>query len=279
MTSQPRDKSGRWAENHHSRPPVTRTDIHGLAETDRVQWQEHFGATQQQVEHDYAISRVLEALAPHSNQFVFYGGTALSRTFLEGMRLSEDIDLLTVGPRKPAAQTLDNALQVGLRPWFGVITADPPLTTVRRDTDACVYHVGESNIQIQLINGLNYTPWPKQATPIQQRYQGIPTIQLTTYTIEGFVGAKTTAWCDRNTPRDLYDLWGLTQLGAINPDAAAVYRQFGPTGHPPNTDIFPKRPPTDQEWADALDPLCIPKVNPDQAYEQVVGTWAQATRR
>ena len=54
-----------------------------------------FGATAAQVRRDHAISHVLAALADMRADLVFFGRTALSRTFLCQGRLSEDIDLYT----------------------------------------------------------------------------------------------------------------------------------------------------------------------------------------
>ena len=209
------------------------TNAYGLTADDLDRWQLHFGVPPDQIHHDYAISRILEAMAPHSEVFVFYGGTALSRTILDGLRLSEDIDLISVMRRDDTARILDDALRFGLRSRFGTVTATPPLTETRRDTDACVYHIGPINVQIQLINGDDYAPWPTQMSLINQRYSGIPEISLTTYTAAGFVAAKTSAWCERNTPRDLYDLWALSQRGFINQASADVFKKYGPTGNYP----------------------------------------------
>ena len=65
-----------------------------MTEADVEKWAAHFGVGDDQIRHDFAISRVLEELSHHSDLFAFYGGTSLSRTILNGLRLSEDIDLL-----------------------------------------------------------------------------------------------------------------------------------------------------------------------------------------
>ena len=62
-----------------------------LIEAEHVQ--QIFGATAAQVRRDHAISHVLEALASIRAELIFFGGTALSRTYLTRGRLSEDIDL------------------------------------------------------------------------------------------------------------------------------------------------------------------------------------------
>lgn len=59
-----------------------------------------FGVPESQVRRDHLISHALAALAGSSatSQVTFFGGTALCRTWLPGLRLSEDIDLLVDSP-------------------------------------------------------------------------------------------------------------------------------------------------------------------------------------
>lgn len=230
-----------------------------------------------QVERDFVISHILNALADQSDKFVFYGGTALSRTFLKGLRLSEDIDLLSVGRRSEVADVLHRSI---LRPerGFGRVLANPGLHQVRKDTDACVYVIGDVKVNIQLISGVDYTPWPFQLTSVSLRYGGDPHVDLTTYTAAAFVGAKTSAWTDstRNAPRDLYDLWATASAGMITADAARTFRKYGPTNGFPRPWLFPMAPPKVGEWYDSIGHQWLPKVGPDEAYEVVVEHWNRA---
>jgi predicted nucleotidyltransferase component of viral defense system len=65
------------------------------------------GVAEAQVRRDHAISHILAALSRHrSEDLIFFGGTALSRTYLLDKRLSEDIDLIAVDhPRRPRRRT------------------------------------------------------------------------------------------------------------------------------------------------------------------------------
>ena len=56
---------------------------------------EHFGADFEQVRRDHLISHVLAAIAADisTDDLVFFGGTALSRTYLADARLSDDIEV------------------------------------------------------------------------------------------------------------------------------------------------------------------------------------------
>ena len=153
------------------------------------------------------------------------------------------------------------------------------MSEVRRDTDACIFRIRDIQLQIQLIDGRDYSPWPRQRSEVSLRYAGLENVQLITYTPEGFAGAKTSAWCDttRNAPRDLYDLWALAEAGLITSRAARVYKQVGPTGGYPHRWAFPSTAPSINEWYDALGHQCIPAVGPDEAYDAVVAAWETAT--
>ncbi len=71
-----------------------------------------FGVAGEQVRRDHLISHLLGALSrTAADQVVLFGGTALARTHLVDGRLSEDIDLLATGDRKPIAAALSRALR------------------------------------------------------------------------------------------------------------------------------------------------------------------------
>lgn len=253
-------------------------DLGGPSFDEIARYTSLFGVEPTQIQHDFVVSHVLSAIAEHRDRIVFFGGTALSRTYLDGLRLSEDIDLLAIGSRAEVARMLDGAIGERLERRFGVVDADPWLSETRVDTDPCVFHIGGTDLRIQLLRGDSYPRWPTTASVIEQRYAEVPDITLMTLTASGFTAAKTVAWCDesRNAPRDLYDLWALGQRGHINAAAAAEFKRHGPTGRVPSSSIMPRRPPTDREWRDALAHQCIPRVGPKEAYEQVRRAWAAA---
>ncbi|MGB7963517.1 MAG: nucleotidyl transferase AbiEii/AbiGii toxin family protein [Propionicimonas sp.] len=149
-----------------------------------------FGVDSTQIQHDFVISHVLWAVAHCRDRFVFTGGTALSRTILNGLRLSEDIDLLSVGPRAQAS-ILDSAIGDRLERRFGEVTADPWLSSTRTDTDSCIFHIGDTDLSIQLINGDTYPRWPTALSVVEQRYASAPSVTLTTLTSAAFAAAKT----------------------------------------------------------------------------------------
>lgn len=133
-------------------------------------------------------------------------------------------------------------------------------------------------MKLHLVASADCTAWPRQTTSVSLRYGGNPHVELTTYTAESFAGAKTSAWADstRNAPRDLYDLWAMADAGMITAEAARVFRKYGPTKSYPRSWMFPKTSPALDEWYDSLGHQCIPRVDPDEAYEVVVEHWTRA---
>lgn len=235
-----------------------------------------FGVGETQVRRDFAISWMLWAIAESTTDVVFLGGTALNRTLLHELRLSEDIDLMPIGPRSQVATAIHDGFLTRLERGFGRVVADVPLPATRHPT-ASVYVVGGQQVRVQLVDRGAYA-WPWHGTRIHQRYFGCPPISMNTLTSEGFAAAKTAAWCERNAPRDLYDLWALANAGHISPRAADTFRRLGPTNRWPSPSVFPATPPSAQQWHDALSHQCIPKVSPAEAYLTVVNAWRDATR-
>ncbi|QBI20756.1 hypothetical protein ER308_15090 [Egibacter rhizosphaerae] len=64
-----------------------------------ARWAERLGVTREQIERDHLVSHLLAALPRLDGpDAAFVGGTALARTHLDGLRVSEDIDLLVDDP-------------------------------------------------------------------------------------------------------------------------------------------------------------------------------------
>ncbi|NHU48913.1 nucleotidyl transferase AbiEii/AbiGii toxin family protein [Rhodococcus sp. A14] len=99
-----------------------------LDERDRVT--DQFGAAPEQVERDHLISLLLAYLSEHfADRLHFIGGTALARTHLPHGRLSEDIDLISLDPRRSTlAADLDEALPRALQRAYGRLDWAPPLS-------------------------------------------------------------------------------------------------------------------------------------------------------
>lgn len=73
-------------------------------------------------------------------------------------------------------------------------------------------------------------------------------------------------------PRDLWDLWALGARGAIDSDAAELFRKLGPTGRTPDPAWFTTAP-SESDWNDALASQTILTVAATEAVEQVHNAW------
>jgi hypothetical protein len=126
--------------------------------TQRDEWAavaERFGADLEQVRCDHLISHVLAAIAADvpTDDLVFFGGTALSRTHLADARLSEDIDLVAPAPRNSVAAAVEAVARRGLARTHGRPTWRPALTTTRGAEPAVLEVDDTLGIQVQLVTG------------------------------------------------------------------------------------------------------------------------------
>lgn len=202
-----------------------------LDSADLAQVSGEFGVAEAQVLRDHFISHVLSALATMDLPIVFFGGTALARTWLAeaaaGGRLSEDIDLYTTNRRSVAA-ALDQGLSRSLRREFPGARWDPSPAEVRAVDAARLISREGLSLRIQLLSTTQHREldaWPTEIRSLVMRYRDVPAGSLRTPTLESFVGMKTAAWMDRATARDLYDLAALARINAITRDVADLVRR------------------------------------------------------
>jgi hypothetical protein len=104
--------------------------VNGQWQTQWAAVADRFGVDMEQVRRDHLISHVLSAISARvpSADVVFFGGTALSRTYLTASRLSEDLDLIAVAPRSQVSAALQTAIRTGLARSHGAMTWRPALT-------------------------------------------------------------------------------------------------------------------------------------------------------
>lgn len=237
---------------------------------------ERFGVDMEQVRRDHLISHLLGALAAGvpSDDVVFFGGTALSRTYLTDARLSEDIDLIALAPRTDVAAQIEVAVRRGLARSHGRPTWRPALSATSGSQPATVGVEGTASIQVQLLTGEGYL-WPTEVRDIDQRYSDAPPSRLRTLTAAGFAAAKLSAWMDRHAPRDLYDLWALAERGLIDADALDVFTRCGPQSRPPAGWAF-KDAPDETAWRRALGHQTRLRVSAAAALDSVRDAWRAA---
>jgi Nucleotidyl transferase AbiEii toxin, Type IV TA system len=235
-----------------------------------------FGVAGLQVERDHLISHCLMAIAkvtePLKHPPVFFGGTALARTWLPEGRLSEDIDLYVVD-RPAAVEVLESSkgLRSMLRREFPDLRWQTPLSTVR-DTDAALLRSGQISLRLQLLRAEGgYERWPTESRSLVMRYADCRDVSMMVPTLPAFAAMKTSAWSDRHTSRDLWDLAKLSTLGAIGGEAARLLRKVA--GIEPAGYLF-RSPPSIRDWNEALSAQTRDVGEASTALAAVDGAWA-----
>ncbi|TCN41410.1 nucleotidyltransferase AbiEii toxin of type IV toxin-antitoxin system [Rhodococcus sp. SMB37] len=246
-----------------------------LDERDTVATQ--FGVSPEQVERDHLISHLLAAIADRfADRVHFIGGTALARTHLPDGRLSEDIDLVALGNRNELAVELDAALERAVARTHGRLSWGPALAAVR-DTEAANLRTRSGpTVKIQLLSSQHRTVWPAEPRRLEQRYSDAPPATLIVPTLPAFAASKTATWHDRRAPRDLWDLWALAAIGAIDVAAADLFRRHGPTNNPPGPYLF-RTPPSESAWSSQLAAQTRLTISAVSALSTVRNAWVRVT--
>jgi predicted nucleotidyltransferase component of viral defense system len=240
---------------------------------------QQFGVAPEQVERDHLISHLLAFLSQNLNGRIhFIGGTALARTHLPDGRLSEDIDLIAIDDRKGVAADVDAALPRALARTHGRLTLDPPLSGVADSRAAILRSANGILVRIQLLSARGRVLWPTERRPLEQRYRDAPAAELGVPTLPAFAASKTATWADRHAPRDLWDLWALSRIGAIDDAALELYRRFGPTNQPPGYYVF-ETAPSEAEWQSQLASQTRLTVDAADALAAVREAWARVVSR
>ncbi len=247
----------------------------GLSREDLERETARFRVADDQVRRDHAISHILAGISKTlRDEVIFFGGTALSRTHLVQVRLSEDIDLIALGTRSETAERLTSAINNALLRTHGRLSWSPGFTS--KDVDPAILQTPTGiAVRVQLLAKHSYEPWPTEIRGIEQRYGDAPPAELIVPTIESFVGWKTTAWHVRGASRDLYDLWALAQEGSITPGAADLFAKHGTTGTRPREFMFVE-PPSEAEWQASLSAQTRLEVTAADALATVRNAWAAA---
>jgi predicted nucleotidyltransferase component of viral defense system len=253
------------------------TSVSGLDESEAAAVATEFGVATEQVRRDHFISLVLGALTVHSDELIFFGGTALARTHLPLGRLSEDVDLIATDDRTATAERISRTIDRALLVTHGRLTWSPSLASAR-DTDPITVQTDDGvSVRVQLLRAQGYEPWPTERRDLYQRYSDTPPARLRVPTLESFVAWKTATWHDRAAPRDLYDLWALAKLGAMTPRAAELFAIHGPIGAPPPDWMFATAP-TPEHWRNQLAGQTRLEITADAALTEVREAWRVATR-
>lgn len=180
-----------------------------------------------QVRRDHLLSHLINAL-DGKDGLVFLGGTALNRTHLPDVRLSEDLDLhLLEGNVDELVDHLLDAVRLEF-PGFTQISG-----ATRGDVATHVLGVDELRVQIQVI--ARRAEWARlrvASMPVRLKYPDLPdSVNMIVPTTESFGAMKLVAYVDRAAPRDLFDLRELAERDALNGASVTLAREaLGPAG-------------------------------------------------
>lgn len=250
-----------------------------LSVSERDAIADQFGVAIAQVRRDHLISHLLAALSAHvPDKVIFFGGTALSRSLVPNGRLSEDIDLIADGDRREVADLVETWLVRATRREFPRLRWQPLLTAVRNTQPAVLTSADGITVRVQLLSRTGYPAWPVESQSLEQRYSDAPAAVLRVPTSAAFAAWKTVAWMTRGTARDLFDLWLLTHVGAIDDDAAALFVKHGPTNQPPADYLF-REAPAETDWRRDLGSQTRLTVSAAEALAVVRSAWAAVVGR
>ncbi len=191
-----------------------------------LQVQSLFASSELQVRRDHAISHILAAIQDVRSEMVFYGGTALSRTFLTDGRLSEDIDLYAED-RKKLCQELDEIPDLIEQEFPEAVWQKIP--SQLRDGESTNLSCGSAiQVKVQVVDSHSrgFQKVPVEITEIFQRYSDVPRTRLFVPTFDGFVAMKALAWFDRHAARDLFDLEALSRKGEVTKSARELIQRL-----------------------------------------------------
>jgi predicted nucleotidyltransferase component of viral defense system len=238
---------------------------------ERQNIQDLFSVSEAQVNRDHAISHTLAALEEIYTKFIFFGGTALSRTYLVNGRLSEDIDLYS-GDRETLCRELDH-LPKFLEQEFPQAQWNLTPSQTSDVQSSLLICDASTQIKIQVIeaNTRNWLAIPTELAEIHQRYSDSPPVKLFTPTFDGFVAMKVAAWIDRRAPRDLFDLEGLSQIGEASEGARVLASEL--SGFQVSTRMLKLR--VHGRWHEELEHQTNLQITPEECLERVLNWWSE----
>lgn len=225
------------------------------------------GVPENQVRRDHLLSHLIGAL-PLEDRVVFIGGTALNRTHLPDVRLSEDLDVHLI--EGDADEFVDRLLEEVRFEYPGI-----SVVSASRRSDVATYflEVDGLRLQIQMIgNRPKWEQLPAESTQVRLRYSDLPgSVDVIVPTVEALGAMKLVAYVDRAAPRDLFDLKELAVRGALRDETGGLTRQM--LGRSLAKQEFMSGPTAD-EWRVELSHQVAEPGTPDEALEVVSRTLA-----
>ena len=180
-----------------------------------------------QIEKDYILTWVLYGFAsvPElTNTLAFKGGTVLKKAYFEDYRFSEDLDFSIV-----KHDVSNEQLLAWIEQSFEVVSEH---SNIRLQIVDSGEHISGSlhfqiayqgplggkgkQVKVDITRGEQFE-FPMVLLPIFGGYSDVQAFQLQCYPLEEVLIEKLCATMGRMQPRDLYDLWYLTEHHGLDP--------------------------------------------------------------
>ncbi|MCK4327896.1 MAG: nucleotidyl transferase AbiEii/AbiGii toxin family protein [Candidatus Diapherotrites archaeon] len=194
------------------------------------------GASLGMAEKDFMLSVFLKYLylVPGSEVLVFKGGTALSKVYVKGYRLSEDLDFTAMIKDKKAVREL---LRRAARELGFVIKRE---NMTSRSYTIRLGFVGMLMTPNSIHIDVDFTRTPvlkpkhvKKKLP----YKGLGYATMVVYDLRELFAEKVMALSHRKKPRDFYDIWYLFKHKRFNRSEIAKIVKAKGREFPPGLDV------------------------------------------
>lgn len=158
------------------------------------------------IEKEYMLTLFLEQIAKQGNRFVFKGGTALSKVYLDYYRISEDLDFTYVGGSIDEARETIHAICK----YLNLQIKDE--NKVRNSYNAAITFVGplqyKNHIKVDISTRENPVLEPKKMM-VKSFYPEIHSFEVTVFDLRELLAEKIRTLMQRSKPRDYFDVWFL----------------------------------------------------------------------
>ncbi|MFY9264922.1 MAG: nucleotidyl transferase AbiEii/AbiGii toxin family protein [Solirubrobacterales bacterium] len=198
-----------------------------------------WGLTEEVVEKDYVLGWLLAGIGGHrilGATWIFKGGTALKKCYVETYRFSEDLDFTVIedGPLKPddLLPVLDEVLDA-LEQQSGIaLTSRSPIVRMRPDGQSAegrIYYrgprgaPGDARVKLDLTYN-EVVVEPTARRPISHAYDDeLPgDASVNCYSFPEVFAEKLRALGQRTRPRDLYDIVNLSRRDDLRGESERV---------------------------------------------------------
>lgn len=200
-----------------------------------------WGLTEEVVEKDYVLGWLLAGIGGHpvlGKTWIFKGGTALKKCFVETYRFSEDLDFTVIedGPLTPddLLPVLNEVLDA-LEQQSGIaLTSRTPIVKMRPDGQSAegrIYYrgprgaPGEARVKLDLTYN-EVVVEPTVRRPIAHAYDDVlpGDASVNCYSFPEVFAEKLRALGQRTRPRDLYDIVNLSRRDDLRGEGKRVLK-------------------------------------------------------